>query len=189
MEDHVKRLRKICKETYKEYQDLCRDIDTYFHRKIFQEDESFVNLSLEPFKVCLDLSDSSNYLVEYYTGNENFLKIDEFSFYFLGKLFRDYLEPLDKIMKFTSRTQCGFMGFLEDLIKINPESNYINSILDKCGLNFQFTQDRVINNIGYLECSERILVSFHGIYNENFITETVNLIEEFIKIGRLYEKE
>lgn len=44
MEDHVNRLRRICKETYKEYLSLCRDIDTYFHRKIFQEDKSFVNL-------------------------------------------------------------------------------------------------------------------------------------------------
>lgn len=188
MEDHVKRLRKICKETYKEYQNLCRDIDTYFHRKIFQEDESFVNL-MKPFKVCLDLSDSSNYLVEYYTGNGNFLKIDELSFYFLEILFRDYLEPLDKIMKFTSRTQCGFMGFLEDLIKINPESNYINSILDKCEINFRFIRNRVINNIGYLEYTEQILISTSTYDDGNSITETVNLIGEFIKIGRLYEKE
>ena len=172
MEDHVNRLRRICKETYKEYLSLCRDIDTYFHRKLLQEDKSFVNL-MEPFKVCLDLSDSSNYLVEYYTGNGNFLKIDELSFYFLGKLFRDYLEPLDKIMKFTSRTQCRFMRFLEDLIKINPESNYINSI----------------NNIGYFGYSEQILVSTSTYNDENFITETVNLIGEFIKIGRLYEEE
>lgn len=187
MEDHVKRLRRICKETYKEYQNLCRDIDTYFHRKIFQEDKFFVNL-LDHFKVCLDLSDSS-YIVEYYNGGDgNFWKIDEFSFYFLKILFQDYLEPLDKIIKFTSRTQCRFMRFLEDLIKINPESNYINSILDKCEISFRFTQDRVINNIGYLEYSEQILVSFSGIY-ENFITEPINLIEEFIKIGRLYEKE
>lgn len=188
MEDHVNRLRRICKETYKEYLSLCRDIDTYFHRKLLQEDESFVNL-MEPFKVCLDLSDSSNYLVEYYTGNGNFLKIDELSFYFLEKLFRDYLEPLDKIMKFTSRMQCRFMRFLEDLIKINPESNYINSILDKCEINFQYIRDRVINNIGYFGYSEQILVSTSTYNDENFITETVNLIGEFIKIGRLYEEE
>ena len=78
------------------------------------------------------------------------------------------------------------MRFLEDLIKINPESNYINSILDKCEINFQYIRDRVINNIGY---SEQILVSTSTYNDENFITETVNLIGEFIKIGRLYEEE
>lgn len=80
------------------------------------------------------------------------------------------------------------MRFLEDLIKINPESN-INSILDKCEINFQYIRDRVINNIGYFGYSEQILVSTSTYNDENFITETVNLIGEFIKIGRLYEEE
>lgn len=80
-------------------------------------------------------------------------------------------------------------GFLEDLIKINPESNYINSILDKCEINFRFIRNRVINNIGYLEYTEQILISTSTYDDGNSITETVNLIGEFIKIGRLYEKE
>ena len=43
--------------------------------------------------------------------------------------------------------------------------------------------------IGYCGYSEQILVSTSTYNDENFITETVNLIGEFIKIGRLYEEE
>lgn len=181
-------LEKIYKETFREYLKLCKDIDTYFHRKLLFEDGAFISIIGTSYKAYLDLYLKNDYLVEYVSGDGRFIHIDEFSFYFLETLIYEYPELLEKVRNFSKNVQLRFLEYLIDITKVNQESDYINSILEKHGLKCSFAQGRVIGNICYLEASGEIIVSLLGKYGD-YISDSINIIGEFLKLGRLYYEE
>lgn len=182
-------LEKIYKETFREYLELCKDIDTYIHRKILLEDGANIDLSKTAYRAYLDLSQESNYLVEYMSGDGKFIHIDEFSFYFLETLFYNYPELLEKIRNFSKDVQFRFLEYLVNITETNRESDYVNSILEKHGLKkCCLTQGRTISNICYLEVSGEIMVSLLGKYGD-YVYNSINVIWEFLKLGKLYYEE